>query len=323
MPLTTHNAMKLTELNGTTPQTEQDNAVRALVMQTMMAEAPILNYAQFYKFTGSADNVRKAANATMGRNRSINQDYPQNLTAPMWQTLVLKIFGDRIQTDIAYQRRGTDIGSEHTRELTSAARSIAREFVDQLFNGDMSSNSEQMDGLAVLTPPSRTVHFDNDVPLGATSNDIAKKNAFIEAMDKLTLSVKGGAQLLVMNEYVIARLRSLGRDFVQTSTVQDALGNPQMLTSYTGIPIVNAGYRKAGSGLVIGNTETVGTNNDGTSIYALRFGEAEDVTIGTNTGLWVDTERTNIFVETRVELDAGLGILDDRSIARMSGIRIV
>jgi hypothetical protein len=47
-----------------------------------------------------------------------------------------------------------------------------------------------------------------------------------------------------------------------------------------------------------------------------------DVACATNVGVQVETISSGNWIETRLEFDAGLGILNDKAIARLKGIII-
>jgi hypothetical protein len=95
------------------------------------------------------------------------------------------------------------------------------------------------------------------------------------------------------------------------------------LASFGGVPIVDSGYKNDGSGLVIPNTKTVGTSVDCTTIYAAKFGERENLTAATNTGVDViDEGKLSTHYSTMVDFDCNLGLLDPLAVAQMDGIRI-
>ena len=157
------------------------------------------------------------------------------------------------------------------------------------------------------------------VPLG---NDNASKTAqqkFLEAINQLIQKVDGGAQALFMNAFVLSRLTTIAREFIQWQP--NTFG--MLVPYYNGVPLRDAGYDKTGD-LVIPNDETVGNNNDCTSVYAVRFGEAGDLSIATNVGVEVkDLGLVGVHYTHSVEFDADLVLLNDLAVARLEGIEVV
>lgn len=321
--------MLLRQTNGNYGNQPVDSSVRNLILSEMEASAPILNYAEFYSMAGSADTPRKNADASGGGVRAINSDFSNNFTAPEFANVALKIFGDKIQTDVEYEARGTDLPSEHLNEIRSFAKNLGKDFQDRFINDIV--DSTHFAGIKSLATGSQLLTYDaagdGVVPFGSTTANIAKQRAFLEQLDELISNVDGGAQVLMMDAKTRNRLRTIGRDFIQVVTVKDALGINQILDSYNGIPIVISGFKKGNSGLVIPHDETVGEGESvrisTTSIYAMRFGEKQDLSLATNVGLRVEgPTREKVFIETYVQLSCGTVLINDKALARLQGIVI-
>jgi len=91
---------------------------------------------------------------------------------------------------------------------------------------------------------------------------------------------------------------------------------------YNEVPVRPAGYDRNGN-RVLPHTETVGTSNNCTSLYAVRFGEKADVTMATNVGVEVsDLGIVGVHYTHNVDFDADLSILNDKAAARLEGIII-
>ena len=91
---------------------------------------------------------------------------------------------------------------------------------------------------------------------------------------------------------------------------------------FAGVPLRTAGYNSAGTAIIQAN-ELFGEYNTATTIYAMKFGEKEDLTIATNVGLTVDNIGlvNNMYVDV-FELDADIGLLNNRAVAALKGIVI-
>ena len=288
----------------------------ALAVSEFVKSCRLAPYLQFYSMIGNADTPRKK-DGTMnaGTVRAVGSDYGSSITnTPDFATVALKIYGHVVKTDNAYERRGQDIGSQRALDLTNFAQSLGRFFMDSLFNDAVDAThfsglKEQISGL------SRKVVFDTvnggTVPVGHADADLAQRDKFIEYLNAAIEDIDGGPDVAVMHGSMIARLETVGRNYLHTTNVKDIYGKDQAVISYRDVPIVNAGFKGNGTGVVIPLNETEGTSNDCTSIYLLKFGEKTDVTIATNVGLDVkDKGPVGESMATSVEMDAGLIVLN-------------
>ena len=295
--------------------------VTQLVVNKMMEKSSVLRFAEFYSMNGSAEYARKAATATGGQFRSLDSDFPLNSVSPVFTNPALRILGDQVQVDQAHERRGYDISSVRATELLNFSANLGRQFQNYFFNGDSMTSSEQFDGLKVLAPSSQTlIASANGLSVDTGNSDTAKgkQQKFLELIDSLIESIDGGAEYLYMDGKTISRLTSIAREFISIS--KDEFGS--LIRYYNGVPILPAGYDRSGN-RIIPHTETTGTSSATTSIYAVRFGERSDVTIATNIGVEVsDLGIVGPFYTHKVELDAAPVVLNDKSIARLTGIII-
>ncbi len=308
--------MKLNEISGGGVLTKR-------VVSTLMKNAPILQYAEFFKMVGNADNPRMAATAKGGQFRAVNDDYPDNQVDAAFANIALKIFGDKVQVDQAHERRGQDIASVRLSELDNFSKMMAREFQDAFVNSDSASDSKSFDGIKKLVPSGQVLTPGADgieVPLGNDSTSKKKQQVFLEWLFNLIENIDGGAQLLFMDSKTLSRLNSIAREFVRyTKDTQFGV----RIAYFNEVPIVISGYDKDGN-RVIPHDETIGANNDATSIYAMRFGERSDLTLATNVGVEVkDLGLVGSHYVHKVEMDVAPGLLYDKALARLKGIRIV
>jgi hypothetical protein len=314
--------MLLEQLSGETTQTSDSNpALRAVALNEMRGASQIFEYAQFYSFLGNADNPKKAATEAGGSQRAIGSDYAGVEGAPSTAPVALAILGDKVLTDLAYERRGGSVESERIRELQSFARGLGRYFMHQLINGTGDNN--QMAGLKALIAAAYVTALDVNglqVVAGNDSEAKAVQATFIEALDSLIASVGAGA-VLIMPSRGISRLSNIARDSVKFDDIDGVFGQ---VTSYNGTPIINAGYSKDKVTPVLPFTEACGTTATGcASIYCVKFGEKEDTTIGTNVGLQVrDLGLVGVHYTTLVEMDAQATILAPTSAQRLKGFML-
>jgi hypothetical protein len=102
-------------------------------------------------------------------------------------------------------------------------------------------------------------------------------------------AVPGGPDALYANASVRSRIRSAGRRLGGTDTFTEDTTGKRVL-AWNGVPILDIGSKADGT-LIIPQTETQGTSNIASSIYAVKFGRGEGdqaVTGLTNGGVMVD-----------------------------------
>lgn len=304
--------MKLNQVSTNDTLTQQ-------VVAQMISRATVLEFAEFYPIIGNADYTRKASSATGGQFRAADSDYSTNTATPAFANPNLKIFGDKVQVDRAYERRGIDIASVRARELMNFAKNIGKQFQYYFFNGSGSSN--QFTGLKATVPSSQKITADTNgiqVTLGNDNTSKTKQQTFLELIQRLIQSIDGGAQAMFMNPQLLSRLTTIAREFIRWEP--NNFGT--LVPYFDGVPLRSAGYDKDGN-LVIPQNETVGTSTDCTSVYAVRFGEGADLSVATNIGVEVkDLGVVGVHYTHYVEFDAAPVLLNDLAVARLEGIRL-
>lgn len=320
--------MKFNQISsGVTEQSQQ--ALRSLAEAELLSQFPIRDFAEFYQISGNADAPRVVdGTIEAGDNRAIGEDYTPKSNTPGTTNVVLKMYGDKIKTDVAYERRGTDIGSQRALDLSNGSRAIGRMLMDAFINDDASVNPKKFSGLKKQTTTlGRVSVFDTEngglVPTGNGNTERKQQDKYIEFLDANFNDISGGPDVIVCNGTMLARLASIGRGYTSFTNVKDIYGREQQVLAYRGVICVNAGFKASNSGLIIPDNLTCGTSSDCTSMYMVKFGEASDVTFATNIGLDVkDLGVVNMNYVTAVEIDLDLAILNPNAVKRLDGFRL-
>lgn len=142
-------------------------------------------------------------------------------------------------------------------QLAAKAKGMGRQFRSALVNGDVATNAKSFDGLKKLTPAGQTISA--GVNGGALS---------FAAMDELKDAVKLGADVFTMRTGTWRAVRALNRAMggnVAESTMIENFGRP--VKSIDGTPVIINDFLPI--------DEVQGTNNNTTSVYALRLNEAD------------------------------------------------
>jgi len=300
-------------------QISAGDALSQQVVNEIIKRSTVMENAEFYSMTGNADYQRKSSAATGGKVRALNADWAENKVTPVFDNPSLKIIGDKVQTDKAHERRGNDIASVRASDLLKFAQDLGKTFQNYFFNGTGLNN--QPTGLVAKMPAAQVITASANGLLVELGNTAAQKTAqqkYIELLDQLIESVDGGAQVIYMDGKLWSRTNSIAREYINYEKNEFGI----MIPYYAGIPIRPAGYDVSGN-RIIPHTETVGESADCTSVYAVRFGERSDLTIASNVGIEVKDEGlVGNFYTYSVELDCELSLLNNKSVAKIEGIRL-
>lgn len=303
--------------------------LRTLAMAEILKEGKLFPYAQFYQITGNADKPRKAQTDTStGAARTVGSSgstYTAGEQDPQFGDVALKTVGFEVSTDVAFERRGGDIGSQRAKDLAKRAREYSRYLSTILIKSDGSGNLPKgLEKLAIDLSLDVVLGGGSDgyeVPSGDGTGAKAKKNTFLEAIDGMVALVD--PTVIYCNSQVISRLQTIGREFVRTTNVTDIYGKGQVVSTYRDRPLVDVGYNTNRSAQIINNTETVGDSDDCTSMYFVRYGEEEYVTLAGNNGVNVyDLGQVGTKYKTMIEMDIDQVVLDPYCLRRLSGIRL-
>jgi len=292
------------------------------VVTAMMSSSVVLEHAEFYPMVGNAEYRKKSATGAGGAFRALDNNFSGVTLSPTYANPSIKIFGDLVKVDRAHERRGGNLASERARQLIAFARNMGKNFTDMFFNGDVDTSANQFDGLLAVMPSGQVITAaDNGFSIVLGNDNTARKSQqeFLELIDRLVQAVQGGAQVIYMNELILARLSAIARDAVKFEMNQFG----QQVAYYNGIPVRNPGLNSS-SARILPQTETQGTSSGNcSSIYAVRFGEAVDLTMATNVGVEVkDLGLVENFYEHALELDTTMVLLNDASVARLKGLKL-
>jgi hypothetical protein len=157
-------------------------------------------------------------------------------------------------------------------------------FQDAFINGDTAVDANSFDGLKKRLTGSQVITAATN-GLAVLGADDAARQSFLDQFDALIAAVPGGPDALYMNASIRSKLlSSMRRLNIYTQPVgrlpqwmvQEGVGaNIQaMVPTYNGIPLFDIGNKADGTA-IIPQTETTGSSNVTSSIYAVRWTENE------------------------------------------------
>jgi hypothetical protein len=276
--------MKLNVISGRVPagsDTYMPEMTRAGV-ETFMQSHPLMQFLEFYDMVGDAAYVQRGSDASGGVGRAKGTDFSAGTESGDWGTPALKIFGDSKVIDQAEQRRGKNLADFANRMLTSLARYQAWNFAEKFVSG--ATSTSMWDGIAALCQAGQKVTLaaaGQAIPAGNSDANRALQQAFFEALDVAISYCLGGPQVILMNSKLVSRITNVYKEAFTVPEDQQQVG--VKIPFYNGIPIVPMGRNASGTE-ILPWTETQGASTTCSSIYILSLGEADQVSVGTNTG---------------------------------------
>lgn len=224
-------------------------------------------------------------------------------------TTQLRILAGDVDMDKFILSTESDHNDQLAIQLASKSKGLARAFRRALVQGDSAANAKSFDGIAKLVPAGQT--------LIAGVNGAA---VTFSMLDELRDTVKLGADMLMMRRptwrAIKALLRSSPGGNVATDFMIPNFGKP--VPAFDGLPVVLNDF--------IPDTETTGTNNNTTSIYALKLDEVNGlhgIVGGSAAGIQVEnigTVQNKDAIRYRVKWYVGLALKGTQAVGRLTGV---
>lgn len=299
-----------------------------VVLDQVRLSAPLLNYIHFFSRAGGSAKIPKDANVnTQAQFRLLGTDFTAPVVAaPVMADYALTALGRPLRVDRGFEEQGGSVELEFARQLKSFGLTLGRNINEFLITGDSTLSPKQFNGLkktvaGLAASQTLTNMGINGMQILAGNSDaaVSSQQKFVEALNQLINSVEYGAQVIVMNSQLLARLTTIAAALCKTTI--DQFG--RSITTFNGVPVIPAGYKYDGSE-VIPQTETKGTSADCSSVYAFRSGEEEHFSMMTTQNGLVVYPMTMVgnFYEQVVELQTDSAALNARSIAVLPGCRL-
>ncbi|MGW6061689.1 MULTISPECIES: major capsid protein [unclassified Streptomyces] len=296
------------------------------VIETFVQESSILDRIPLLPIEGNAYAYNEEASLPGVAFRGVNEGYTESTGTVNQKSESLVILGGDADVDrFIVQTRG-NLNDQRAVQTRMKVKAAAFKFQETFFNGDINTDAKSFDGLRKRLTGAQVISAGADgAPI--VGDGVNDSHAFFDKLDELVATVPGltsanGA--IYANRKVISKIKSAARRLGGYEMVNEALTG-KWVPTYNGIPLLDPGTTAAGAD-ILPQTETQGTAEDASSIYAVRFGQTEDdqaVTGLTNGGVMVDDLgqlETKPAYRTRIEFYCGLAVFGGRAAARLNGV---
>ena len=295
------------------------------VLETFVMESSILDRIPFMPIEGNAYAYNEEAALPGVAFRSVNGSYTESTGTVNQKSESLVILGGDADVDkFIVQTRG-DVNDQRAVQTALKVKAASYLFQNTFFNGDIGVDANSFDGLKKRLTGAQVIATGTN---GAAINtDDSTRHGFFDKLDELVALVPGlngtnGA--IYANSKVMGKIRSAGRRIGGVDIVREDLTGKRVLT-WNGIPVLDPGTTAAGVD-ILPLTETQGSSNVASSVYAVRFGQSEGdqaVTGLTNGGVQVydlGELETKPAYRTRIEFYCGVAVFGGKAAARLTGV---
>jgi hypothetical protein len=256
-----------------------ENDLQRGVIETFVNESVILDRLPLLEINGNAYAYNKEATLPGVAFRAVNGGYTESTGTVVQATETLAILGGDADVDKFIQQTRSNVNDQRAVQTALKVKAAVRKFQDTFFNGDVGVDANSFDGLKKRLTGSQVIDAGtNGIPvLGSSSAD---RQTFLDKLDELIALVN--PDVLYMNRAIRGKLLSALRrenQYVEPAGVKQE-------PTYQGVPLVDAGLIGSPVGsqtAILPQTETQGSSNIASSIYAVRYGQ--DETDGAVTGL--------------------------------------
>ena len=276
------------------------------VIDVVATESDALQRLPFIEVVGNGWTYNRLDSAPTAGFYDVGDTWSEDTPTFEQVTAVLKIMGGDADVDQFLAQTRSNIQDLEAEVLQLKAKAVANLFDDTFINGDEGSDPNSFDGLAAHVTAGQTVSM-------GTNGAVLTLDKLDELIDK---SRGGKPDVLFMSRRTRRQLNSLARTsgtFLETD--RDEFG--RVLQFYDGIPLGINDY--------IADDDTVGTSNDCSTIYGVRFSAADGLTgITSPGGLQVENIgplETKDAHRNRLKWYANIAVLATNSIEKLIGLR--
>lgn len=275
------------------------------VIETIIKDSPILQALPFIEIVGNGLTYNRESTAATASFYDVGDAWTESTPTFTQITATLKIMGGDADIDNYLIATRSNIQDLEAAVIELKAKAVRDLFEETFISGDSIANPKAFDGIDVLCESSQTLS------MGANGGSLT-----LDKLDELVDTLKGGKpELLLMSRRsrrIINKLARTAGTLLETD--RDQFG--QMIQYYDAIPVGVSDY--------ISDDQTVGTNNDCSTIYALQFGEGALAGLTGPGGLQV--ERVGSLEQkdasrTRIKWYTSIALFNTLKLAKLVGVR--
>ncbi len=275
------------------------------VIETIIYDSPILQLMPFIEIVGNGLTYNQENEAATAAFYDVGDTWAESTPTFTQKTATLKILGGDADVDNFLKATRSNIQDLEAAVVQLKAKAVQQKFEDTFINGDTTSDPKSFDGIDTLCDVNQTVS------MGANGATLT-----LEKLDELIDKLKGGKpEMLLMSRRSRRKLTALSRA-AGGVLVTDSNQFGQMVEFYDATPIGVCDW--------IADDNTVGSSEDCSTIYALKFGEGAVAGLTSPGGLQVErvgSLETRDASRTRVKWYVSIAAFNTIKLAKLIGVR--
>ncbi len=283
-----------------------NDVLLAGVIETIISESPVLQAMPFIEIVGNGLTYNRENTAPTVSFFDVGDTWTESTPTFTQVNAPLKILGGDADVDNFLSSTRSNIQDLEAAIVQLKAKAVQQKFDDTFINGNSTTDPKAFDGIDKLAGSTQTVS------MGTNGGSLT-----LEKLDELGDTVKGGKPtILIMSKRSRRKITSLGRAAGSGIVESDLNQLGQRVQFYDGIPIGISDW--------ISDAQTVGSNTDTSTIYALEFGEGGVVGLTGPSGLQVErvgSLETKDATRTRVKWYVSLALFNNLKLAKLIGVR--
>lgn len=310
-------------LTITQASTLGQNQVRDGVVEMFVYESPILQRLPFLPVSGNAYQYNRELTLPSAASRAVNATWTESTGTFESKTEGLKIYGGEAHVDrFIQQTMPASVGDHLANQTNLKVKAVTQKVHNDLVNGDSAVTATDVDGIKKRVPTSQIINASTTT--FTINTDANSRHGFMDLLDQLVSSVRGGADALLMNAAMRNNIRAVARREGFHAADRNDFG--QVVEFYNGVPLIDVGKKADGTEIIPSNEPNGAATpvNETTSIYAVKF-STNDFCGLTNGGIdaYEIGGGPNGEMETKpafgVRIEWYLGLADhtDKSLARL------
>lgn len=290
------------------------DTLRKGVISTFASTSPVLEQLPFMEIAGNAYRYNLEDTLPNIAFRGVNEGYVEGAGVINQASEGLTILGGDVDVDRFLAQTRGNINDLRAIQTEMKSKALALAWTKTFFKGDSAVHANEFDGLEKRVSGAQVISADGAGTAGAVLT--------LTKLDELIDAVEGEPDVLYMSKAMrreVKKLLQASQHYVENGT--DAFGRPVVM--YGGIEIRTIDTDEAGNE-ILGFTETVGSDSNTASIYAVKFG-ADQYVSGLRNGSVNVRDLGEIadkpVFRTRIEFYSGLAVFHPRAVARLKGIK--
>lgn len=296
------------------------------LVEILVQESPVIDRLDFKDAPSGSILYSAEGNLPGVEFRAVNSAYAESTGTYNQESESVVILGGDADVDnflVTTQGNGEDLLAS---QAAMKMKAIKYKFQDAFINGDTAVDANSFDGLKKRITGAQVIDAaTNGLPvMGADDDD---RQAFWDIMDDAIASLPGATPqntAIYVNRFIKAKMRANMRRLLMSTTTTSTFG--KIAPVYTDFPIFDIGTAADGTTLILPQDETMGTSDETSSIYIVKFGS--NVEDGGVTGLQANVLKAKNLGELdekpaqRIRIDwyPGLAVFSGKAAVRIRGI---